>query len=285
MSMAESELMTALETYLAAQPLAPAPVTLGVVEPAESADLPAVVLSIEESQRLDSGLGRRSELRIGALAWQARIDLANPTLPGEPGFSLISGDRRTLILPHGGLVKQSGAHGPLTGADLQITVAGAAQVVTSNAPAAGEVQPTAAIGQLLFGTPLPAAGEVQASYYVGQWEQQYVSIRGTLRVDVEATTGEDTRDLSGALLEALGRLLPGKPVTGLQRLDPTSLGSIGARDAAVANARRRTLRFRFEFEQRIDRPDASGGIIHSIPITSQLDASPVPIAIENQVVT
>jgi hypothetical protein len=285
MSMAESELMTALEGYLATQPLVPAPATLGVIEPADNGDLPAVILSLEESKRLDSGLGRRTELRIGALAWQARIDLADPTLPGEPGFSLVSGDRRTLILPHGGLVKQSGAHGPLTGADLQVTVAGAPQVVTGSAPGAGEVQPTAAIGQLVFGTPLPPAGEVQASYYVGQWEQQSVSISGTLRMDVEAPTGEGARDLSAMLLDALGQLMPGKPIAGLRRLEPTFLGSIGAQSVAVTNARRRTLRFRFEFEQFIDRPEASGGIIHAIPITTELEASPGAIAIETQVVT
>jgi hypothetical protein len=83
-----------------------------MAEPVAALDLPAVVLSLEQAMRPSVGLGDQgATIRNGALAWSAQIDLAEPYLPDDPAhtFSLVSGDRLQLTLPHGGLVHQDGA--------------------------------------------------------------------------------------------------------------------------------------------------------------------------------
>jgi hypothetical protein len=52
----------------------------------------------------------------------------------------------------------------------------------------------------------------------------------------------------------------------LNVLAPSGVSSVGAPDPAFANARRRTLRFTFDFENEINQPDSSGGIIGEIPL-------------------
>jgi len=270
---AEAGFLAALAGHLASR-LALAEARVGATEPVVAGDLPAIVLSLPEVHRLGGGLGERAALVTeGALPVTARVDLANPVLPEEPGFRLLSDDRRTLVLPHGGWVKADGTEGPLASADLQVSVAGAARTVVNADPGANEVRPDPAAGTLLFGAALPAGGTVLATYVLGQWERRVTPIAGHLRVDVRAASAADVQALSAAVIDALdaAAVLP----RGLRKIALGSVGSIGAPDAALAGSRGRTLLFGFDYEHEVNRPDSSGGVIRRIPVRTRLAATTV----------
>lgn len=278
--MAETFFLSSVATYLTGAGLVPAPKETGVVEPAAANELPAIVLSLESSARANPGLGGRGQLMTGALPVQASIDLANPVLPDEPSFVLVDTANRTLILPHGGLVRQDGSDPvdqPLGSVDISVTVAGVARTVVPGTPGAGEVRAEGRIGTLSFGDPFPAAGIVAVSYRLGQWEQRLERISGTLRLDVYAASATDAVALSDAAIDALlapkahstMRRLISLALASLGSVAAVSLGSIAAPDPSSVG-RRRTARFAFTFEREVNRPDSSGGVISRIPATSRL---------------
>ena len=242
---AETAFLDAIAGFLGDAGLVPAPALVGVSDPADGGELPAIVLALAEVRRLGAGLGERAALVTGgALPVSARIDLANPVLPEEPTFRLLSDDRLTLVLPHGGWVKADGTGGPISGADLQVSVAGAARTVVNAPPGANEVRPDALVGTLRFGAPLPPAGIVQASYMLGQWERRVTPIAGTLQVVVRAGGSADAAALSNAVIDALDR--PALP-TGLRKLALGQLSSVGLPLVAPASRGRLlayTLRIR-----------------------------------------
>jgi hypothetical protein len=264
--MVERTFLNAMISFLAAN-LAPAPSLLGVAEPAATGDLPAVVLSLSKLKRQPSGLGGRSQLiTAGALPWSATIDLAHPVLPEEPTFSLLSPDRRELVLPHGGLVRADGSAGPLNAGSFSVTVAGQARTLVAGAPGPNEVSCDPLVGRLIFGAPLPNAGQVVANYLLGQWEQRVARLEGTLQIRVVAASAAAVETLSDSLNSAFAA--GGSP--GLERVALTELESIGRPDTTLNNARSRTLAFEFEYEAVINRPESSGGIIQRIPVTTLL---------------
>ncbi|HVR98498.1 MAG TPA: hypothetical protein VMW27_17925 [Thermoanaerobaculia bacterium] len=255
--MAENAFLTAVSTFLRDRAgLSPAPARVGFAEPAAADELPAVVLSLEEVQRLGGGIGERSQLMTGALAWREEIDLADPMLAGEPALDLVSSDRRRLTLPHGGLVRRDGSPGPLAGADLRVTVDGA--------PAALQAEPE--IGRLTFADPLPITGTVAAEYFLGQWERSVVRLYGVLRADACAATAAQAEGLSAGMVAALVSPAARPAIQRLESLGVLSLGSIGAAEPLAAGARRRTARFQFEFEHIVDRPESSGGVLQAIHV-------------------
>ncbi len=271
---AETALLAALGTYLARPGLLlPAAALLGAAEPTLAAELPALVMALPELRRLGAGLGERAAAMTGALAVTARIDLANPVLPAEPGFNLLSADRRRLVLPHGGWVRADGLDAALSAADLQVSVAGVARTVVNVAPGAAEVQPDAAVGTLLFGAALPATGLVVATYFLGQWERRSTPIAGRLTLAVRAASAADVLALSAALLDAMGDE-PALPA-GLRKVALLSVSAVGAAQPALADSRGRELAYSFEYEHVIDRADSSGGVIRRIPITSHLVSTAV----------
>lgn len=273
--MAESAFLAAVETYLKAAGLTPAPVAIGSAEPEEVAGLPAVVLSLETTERAGGGLGERSTLITdGVLPWKVSLDLANPVLPEEPSFRLLNDARTVLILPHGGLVKQDGSPGPLTADDLTVQVAGASRPVVTGAPTGAQVSADPAVGQLTFGTALPATGKVEVAYLLGQWEQRVVRIAGVLRVDACAAQAEQVSALASGVADALLSAKAKGDIRRLLALGLTALSSIGPTEKPVA-LRRRSARFSFVFEYEINRPDSSGGVIRRIPIATKLNVTAV----------
>jgi hypothetical protein len=271
--MAETFFLSSLAAYLDGAGLAPTPAAIGVAEPAQASDLPAIVLSLESTARANPGIGGRAQLITdGVLPWQARIDLANPFLPDEPDFSLVDATRRLLILPHGGLVRQDGSDPgdePLEPADITVTVDGGARTVVSGAPGPLEVRADGGTGTLTFGAALPASGVVVASYVLGQWEQRLERIAGTLRMDACAADADAAGSLSDAAMAALLDPSAARQVRRLIAISPLSLGTIGLPEPAPA-LRRRTARFAFTFEQEVNRPDSSGGIIRRLPVTARM---------------
>jgi len=267
--MIEQDCLNTLRSFLAAE-LSATPANFGSTEPASADDLPAVVLSLERAQRLGSGLGERTTtITDGALACVATIDLANPFLPEEPTFRLISDTRLQLVLPHGGLVGADAGLHPLGPADLTVTVADASRTVVDAAPAADQVRCDPQVGRLVFGAPLPATGNVVARYFIGQWEQRVGRVAGALRLNVRADSAAGTETLSEGVIRALERGRSGA-LPGLHRITLAEFGAVGRPDTQLGNARSRTLLFEFEFESILNRPDSSGGIIQRIPVTTNL---------------
>jgi hypothetical protein len=255
--MIEQALLESLTILATSLGLTPTPKLIGVIEPADASDLPALVISLEQSKRLANGLGERALLITdGALPWNATLNLANPVLPSDPTVNLLSSDRRMLTLPHGGLVRRDGSIGAFAPEDLQVTIDGAPSPPFT-------VEPL--IGRLTFDAALPTTGTLVASYVLGQWERRVVRSAGVLKLAILAVDATTVHDLSTALLEAIdspqGAVLPG-----LGHFDVAEIGSIGPAEPPLLNARRRVVRFSFEFEQEVNVPDASGGIIQRVPI-------------------
>lgn len=248
--------------------LIPAP-KIGVIEPASTDDLPAIVLSIEESIRSGNGLGERSTvIRNRALAVASRINLADPSLPGVPGFSLLSANRRQLSLPHGGLVRADGSLGPLTGADVKVARDAAPFTLVAASPGAGEFTVDALSGLLLFGQALPQTGMIEASYFVGQWEQRILRASGVLRMVVTAPEPAAVAALTKQALDGLARDR-GASSAGLSGFSLAEMGSVAAIQLPLA-AWRQAARLRFQFELEVNEPESSGGIIQRIPIQTNV---------------
>lgn len=251
--------------------LSPAPATVGISDPVAAAELPAIVLSLARIRQLGKGLGERSQLVTGALSWTATIDLANPVLPEEPSFRLLSQDRKELVLPHGGLVRSDGSDGSLTATDVSINVNGTPRPLVASNPTGNQVVVDPLVGRLIFATALPPDGSLIANYFLGQWEQRVSRIAGLLRVTIRDTNPATVSDLSGAVANAL-QPPSALAIAGIQQMDLMKLGSIRAPEEALAKSRARDLLFSFEFERKINRPESSGGIIQRIPITANFDA-------------
>ncbi|MCX6632874.1 MAG: hypothetical protein NTW28_35195 [Candidatus Solibacter sp.] len=241
---------------------------LGTAEPAAVADLPAVVLSLVNLRRPASGLGERSILMVGALQWTAKIDLADPVLAGTPPFTLLSIDRRTLQLPHGGLVRSDGTSGAATPADIQVSVAGQARTLVVANPQGDQFQADLLAGTLRFGAALPAAGAVEATYFVGQWEQRVARLEGDLEALVLGGDVTAVGDLSASLMAA-GLAAPAN-VPGVSSVSVTELGFVAVNGNTAVAARQRLVRFHFEYELELNLPDSSGGVIREIPVTEIL---------------
>jgi hypothetical protein len=274
--MAETAFLAAVAAFLKNRPgLSPAPLQVGPAEPVIAAELPAVVLALDEVRRLQAGLGERSELVTGALAVRAEIDLANPVLPEEPSLRLLSDDRLELTLPHGGQVRKDGTAGALGPQDLTVTVAGSPRQIVTGTPGPGQVRANAIdaeVGRLVFGAPLPATGLVVAEYFLGQWERGVVRLSGSLRVDICDATAEAVSTLSAGAVDALLSPDAAAAVRRLVSLSLERLGSIGAPETDFADSRRRSARFRFEYEHEVNQPESSGGIIRRIPVTTRLSS-------------
>ncbi len=286
--MTESRFLTAVENYLSAASLVPAPALIGDVEPIQVSELPAVVLSLEETTRKGSGLGQRTiTIENGCLPVTRGIDLANPVLEEGSDFSLVSEDRLHLTLPHGGLVHADGSTGALSDSDLTVTVAGAGQAVVADALSAGQVSVDHLTGQLTFGAPLPAAGIVEASYFLGSWEQTVVRLQGVLRVDICSGAINDVRQLTAQVRDALLDDAAASEIQRLLKVDVAGMGTIGPDSTIGGSARRRPVRFSFTFDEEIDMPESSGGIIQRVPVVTNLTASEVDStgAINTSVVT
>jgi hypothetical protein len=265
MPMPETELLADVATYLRGAGLQPVPVSVGVGEPEAANALPAIVLSLEASERLGNGIGERSQVMEGALPWQARIDLANPVLAEDPTFRLLDGTRRLLTLPHGGLVRADGTSGPLAGPDLTVRVAGALRTVVSGTPGAGEVSADPVIGRLRFGAALPAGGIVEVRYFLGSWEQTVTRMAGILRADVCAGPAEDVASLSDRMIAALMAPAARAAIRRIVTLSPVSVSSIGKQESQPA-LRRRTARLAFNVEHEINAPESSGGVIARVRV-------------------
>ena len=279
--MAELAFLAAVRTYLMSRPFTPAVAAsrISEIEPAVAADLPCLVLSLASSARRRIGLGDRSELMTGALRVDVAIDLADPTLPDDPTFTLIDDTRRTVTLPHGGLVRVDGEEAitPLTSSDVTVMLNDAPLTVVPGVPAANQVHVDPVAGLMLTGSALPPAGTLDISYFLGQWERRVERIAGELRLDACAATPVTTGSLGAQAIERLLAPEAARDIVQLSTIELTALGSVDQRFATPPPGGggvthfRRSAQFAFEFQHLIDRVESSGGVIRTIPVTTVLE--------------
>jgi hypothetical protein len=260
----ETAFLDAVATLLTIA-LGPTPPTIGFSEAESADDLPLVVLSLETNERRAPGLGERADTLSGALPWSATIDLASPFLDDDPSVPLLDASRRVLQLPHGGLVRADGHEGSLGPLDLTVRVGASQRTVVDHVPGAAEVQADGAAGTLTFGSALPASGNVVVDYRIGRWERRVERASGLLRVDCCGASANETTSLSASVVEALLGARRTGSLLGLLALSLASLSSVGRAEEGP-NLRRRSARFRFEFQHNIDQPESSGGPIRRVRV-------------------
>ncbi|HET7504968.1 MAG TPA: hypothetical protein VFK02_28285 [Kofleriaceae bacterium] len=268
--MPERALLEAVRGYLASAVLTPAVHGVGVVEPAGSSDLPAVVLSLEATSRDGLHVGRRATTVTAPppLRQTPTISLAAPFLPEAPGVSLVSPDGLELTLPHGGLVRADGTPGEITGADLTCTLDGTPRPVTTVTPTGAECRCDPVEGTLQFATALPGSGTLALSYFLGRWEQELTRLTGTLRVDVVGSSAATVADLTDQIIGLLTGDAARRAIQRLMAIEVTAISSVAA--DLLTSASRRTTRLRFAFEHERNTPESSGRVIRSIPIDASL---------------
>ena len=138
-------LIDAVRSHLGAS-LTAAPALLGGAVPADGSDLPAVALEVNVVARQREGMGRvPGPTRTGALRVTATIDLADPVLhfPGDPPetVTLLTNGRRTLLLPHGTVVRADGlSDQPFAPSDLVVRRGNTTFTPVAGPPGPTEVQ-------------------------------------------------------------------------------------------------------------------------------------------------
>jgi hypothetical protein len=220
---AAARLIAALQSHLNAELVMPS-LSIGVAEPSAPADLPAVVISLVELVNPSKGLGEHRQVKKGALSGSTQLNLSNPVLPDDTSVEVLSEDRLSLSLFHGGLVDANGSDTPLQAADIQVERDGVPFTLVAATPAAGEFSVDADMGQLTFGSALPAAGLLQADYFIGQWERVVHQLQGMLRIASVAGNNADAETLSNQVYNALA--MPG--IQGLRELEVANMGPVTA---------------------------------------------------------
>jgi hypothetical protein len=245
--------------------LDPTPALIGDGYPIEANQLPAVTISLSGVTEPLRGVGRLPAPTLrGALPVQTALDLSDPvvTFPDEV-VNLLSGDRRTVSLAHGPLVREDGsATQPWGAGDIQVAVGPTTFTPVEDAPAAGEVQVLPDVGQLVFASPLPATGTLQIDSFVGEWEVRTARYQGLLSLEVFAA------DLGGvdALSRQLDAAFEDSSIAGLQQLSPASWGPVGAPDDLRGTSRGRALTYRFDYELIEPKLAAGGGLISTFTV-------------------
>jgi hypothetical protein len=276
--MALPPLLDAVRDFLETA-LTPAPKLIGDGYPVAAAELPAVTMSLSEvSQRL-RGIGRVPVPTLrGALPVDTTLDLANPvvTFPDDT-VQLLSGDRKTVQLAHGPLVRADGtATQPFAAGDLRVVLGPTTFTPVADVPKAGEVQVLPDTAQLLFAAPLPASGTLALGYFVGEWEVRTARYQGVLSLETFAT------DLAGVntLSRQVATALDDPRIPGLQQVNPIGWTAVAGADPARAQARGRALTYRFDYELVEPNLATGGGLIVDVAVKTVLEPADAPSAEE-----
>jgi len=257
--------------------LSPKPPLVGDIEPDGPAQLPAVTLSLTGVTTPHRGVGAVPRPTLtGALLRTAAIALDAAYLDFPDGrLPLLSGQRKILQLPYGAIVREDGTQQtPFRPTDLTVALRAPAGPkafkVVGSAPKPGQVRPTPATGELVFGSALPAKGTLDVSYFVGMWEVRSEHYAGELRVDAFADAAQDADALSRRVEAALA---PDRTrrIAGLRLLAPTACGTLAQ---TAGGARRRSLTYRFDYEREEPVVVTGGGPIKRAHVTSTLSVDP-----------
>jgi hypothetical protein len=263
--------------------------SIGVALPIDNSNLPIIAMSLINLQIPSVGLGQHTEVVSGALAVQTEIDLANPLLDDSSGFSLLSADRLIATLLHGGLVPQVTEAGQpdlaqlLEASDIQVAIDGNTLTLSQTAPNNGEFSVSATDGQLTFANPLPASGTLTANYFIGQWQRIIEQLSGEVETLVVGANHAETESLSNALIDSISSAH--QNIAGLRQLQLSQLSSVNtfvfnisaigdAPEPGADIASQRLATWRFTFENIINQPESSGGIIRGIILRTRRDSFP-----------
>jgi len=226
--------------------------------------LPAVTLGIDGVTSRLGGVGRTPRgTHRGALPVTLRIDLANPVLDLGDGETLllVPVDRRTLVLPHGPLVRADGTpDDPFTSADLTVHDTSDWAVVAAP-PVGKQVRPDVDAGLLRFGQPLPGAGTLSVAYVIGLWDAVVSRFQGRLSV-VVTTNRADLGSLTRQVADALDAPDPD------MRLAPLSWGRTQTLSSGMPDeARSQELGYVFDAEVEQPLLTSGGGVIADVAVT------------------
>ena len=238
--------------------------TVGDATP-ESTALPAVTLAIAEVSNRLAGIGRVPRgTRTGALGVSITVDLANPVLDlgGGETLLLVPADRRSLVLPHGPLVRADGTpDDPFTGTDLTVRDTADWAVVAAT-PSGRQVRPDVDAGQLRFGQALAASGTLRVSYFIGLWDTTVTRFQGRLDVRVTADRA-DLHALTRKVADVLST--PDEAI----RLAPLSWGSTTRPPSGELTAQARSQDLAYLFDAEVEQPllTSGGGVIADVAVT------------------
>ena len=188
---------------------------------------------------------------------------------------LVPDDRRSLVLPHGPLVRADGtATEPFGAGDLQVRDT-SAYVVVAAPPSGRQVRPDVDAGVLRFGQALPASGTLRATYRIGAWDVVVARYQGHLEARVTAAR-EALTPLVRRVAAALDASDPAC------RLVPVAWGS-SARPPAdselPAAAMQQDLGYAFDAEVETPLLGSGGGVIARVAVTlrqASSDTDPAP---------
>jgi hypothetical protein len=230
----------------------------------DSTGLPAVTLGIDAVTSRLGGVGRTPRgTHQGALPVTLEIDLASPVLDLGGGETLlvVPVDRRSLVLPHGPLVRSDGtADDPFTSADLTVHDSSDWAIVATT-PVGKQVRPDVDAGVLRLGQPLPATGTLRVDYVIGLWDSVVSRFQGRLAVLVTA----DRVDLGALTRQVADALAVPDPD---MRLAPVSWGPTARlSDDMPDEARSQELGYLFDAEVEQPLLASGGGVIADVAVT------------------
>ncbi|UCD79870.1 MAG: hypothetical protein JSW26_00095 [Desulfobacterales bacterium] len=277
--MALDKLQTAIADFLGPR-LDPPMLSIGGGLPRLAEEVPAIAMSMDNVTVSGAGVGANAtSVMVGALPITSTIDLADPVLrfPSET-VDLMSGDRLSLHVPHGPLVKADGADSaPLEAADITIGIDGAPLTFVPGSPSAGEFSIDKDAGLIAVGDPFPAVGALNATYFVGRWEVETVRLSGVLHMDLFIRTIASVEDLTQQVFALLAK----HSITGLRKIGVTAMSTIDAPVRPTGNTRTRRISFEFTYEHATPRIPTGGGVISGVDFTSQLQSGQ---GVENELI-
>ncbi len=235
--------------------------TASDLEPGAAADLPHVTITIDEATQPLVGIGEIPRgTRTGSLAVTSEIDLADPTLSfGDEVVDLVSGDRRTFIIPNGPVVRPE---------EVTATDDDGVYTLVDASPSGREFAVDTDLGELAFGQALPDTGSLRVEFFIGMWDVTTVRYSGGLELAGYATDAGAAADLSRVLSGALDR-----PDPAFTRITPIAWGAVTAVTIGDDPAHSQVLRYRFDFELEQPSLPTGGGVIRTVAVTSATDGA------------
>jgi hypothetical protein len=241
------------------------------VAPAAPTDVPHITVSVSDAVPGFRGLGELpAPPQTGSLRVEADIDLADPVLhvPGED-VPLLSADGRTLQLPHGAVVRESGDDlAPFATTDLLVRLGATTFAPVHATPAAGQVQLDIPSGALTFASPLPSTGTLELGYFVALWEVRVERFTANVLIDIAHNDVDDQFILIEASEAAL-RADQWPASEGVRSIEPVALSpSVPIAGLPAAN---RTCRLTYHADVEVVEPviPSSGGPIRRIEFVAR----------------
>ena len=235
--------------------------------PTAATEVPSVTVALDEVTQQVAGVGRIPRgTRSGALMVPLDVDLAHPTLDlgGGESLLLVPADRRSLVLPHGPLVRADGTDdGAFSATDLLVRDGTGVWAVVGAAPTGRQVRPDVDAGLLRFGTALGTTGTLHVEYRIGRWDVVVSRHQGVCTLSVAA----DGAALSPLVRRVATELARPHPA---MRLTPTGWGSAGKAPSGELPAKTRVQVLRYRFDAEVEQPllGTGGGVIRDVAATA-----------------